>query len=144
MRGPVRRSDQKIRRIYQMRVALFLSSVFSAVVLLSTIYQSVQTLVRLDMIERERDQWQRPSDILQSLDPKNGSVVVDLGCGSGYFALKLSPMVGSKGHVLAVDIRRISLLFLRVRALLWHVHNIGIIQAQPDNPGRVEHWRGGP
>ena len=34
---------------------------------------------------------------MQSLNVKEGSVVVDLGCGAGYLALKLSPIVGTRG-----------------------------------------------
>jgi ubiquinone/menaquinone biosynthesis C-methylase UbiE len=124
----------RIQRVYRVRIALFLLSVVVVVALLSTTYEAVQALIRLDAVERERDQWQRPSDILQPLNSKTGSIVVDLGCGSGYFALKLSPMVGSQGQILAVDIRRLSLLFLWARAILRHGHNISIIHAQRDDP----------
>lgn len=125
---------KKIRRVYQIRVVLFFFSVVLMVLLLSTIYGGSQTLARLDVVGGERDQWQRPSDVLQSLNLRTGSVVADIGCGSGYFALKLSPMVRPHGKVLAVDVRRISLLFLWLRAVLRHDQNISIIHAQPDNP----------
>ena len=36
---------------------------------------------------------------------KPGDKVMDLGCGSGYFSLPLANMVGSKGHVYAVDMQ---------------------------------------
>jgi ubiquinone/menaquinone biosynthesis C-methylase UbiE len=123
-----------VQRVYRIRIALFLLGVVLVVALLSTTYQAVQALIRLDVVERERDQWQRPGSVLQLLNLKNGDVVADLGCGSGYFALKLSPIVGTHGEVLAVDIRRVPLLFLWARAILRHDHNISIIHAQPDNP----------
>jgi predicted methyltransferase len=81
----------KIQRVYRIRIALFLLGVVLVVALLSTTYQAVRALIRLDVVERERDQWQRPGSVLQLLNLKNGDVVADLGCGSGYFALKLSP-----------------------------------------------------
>ena len=59
-------------------------------------YSALNTISRLDAVEAERDQWQRPSDVVQALDLRPGNVVVDLGCGSGYFTLKLSSSVGSR------------------------------------------------
>jgi predicted methyltransferase len=127
-------TENGIRRVYRVRVVLFLLCVVLGVVLLSTISQSIQTLTRLDVIERERDEWQRPWDVLHAMDLRNGSTAVDLGCGSGYFALKLSPIVGARGRVFAVDIRRLPLLFVWSRALLRGDHNISIIHALPDDP----------
>jgi len=34
---------------------------------------------------------------------KGGTVAVDLGCGTGAFALRLAPLLGTKGKVYAVD-----------------------------------------
>jgi SAM-dependent methyltransferase len=61
-------------------------------------------------------------------------VVADLGCGSEYFALKLSPIVGPRGRVLAIDNRRMSLCFLWIRTVLRHEHNIRVIHTRPDDP----------
>ena len=64
---------------------------------LSTLYDFTNTLNRLDVVESERDQWQRPLDVLRALNLREGNTVVDLGSGAGYFALKLSPAVGKQG-----------------------------------------------
>jgi ubiquinone/menaquinone biosynthesis C-methylase UbiE len=87
----------------------------------------------LTAIEVERDQWQRPTEIIGALTLNKGSTVVDLGCGSGYFALKLSRVVSPDGTVLAVDIRRLPLRFLWIRALLRRKHNIRTLLGQPNN-----------
>src|SRR4051794_5653823 len=94
--------------------------------LLHVFYQANSTLSQLEMVERERDQWQRR--------PRSfGSVVADLGCGAGYFALKLASATGAGGKVLAVDIRLLPLLFLRVRAHEQNRQDLRIIHADPDN-----------
>jgi SAM-dependent methyltransferase len=60
--------------------------------------------------------------------------VVDFGAGAGYFALKLSDVVGGDGQVFAVDLRRLSLFFLRIRAVLQGKHNIQTIVGSIDDP----------
>jgi predicted methyltransferase len=120
--------------MYRVRVALFLMGTLLLVVMLSYLYQGIQTLYALDRIERERDQWQRPSEIIDSLNLHEGSVVVDFGSGVGYFTLKLSPLVGKNGVVVAEDIRQQSLVFLRIRAFLRGQHNLKVIQGEIDDP----------
>src|SRR5262249_4301792 len=56
------------------------------------------------------------------------------GSGAGYFTMKLSDAVGARGTVIAVDLRRLSLFFLRLRALLGGRHNIQIIVGAEDDP----------
>jgi ubiquinone/menaquinone biosynthesis C-methylase UbiE len=68
------------------------------------------------------------------LELREGDTVVDLGSGAGYFALKLSPIVGKRGQVLAVDLRRLSLLFLSTRTLLRGQHNVHVIVGAENNP----------
>lgn len=96
---------------------------------------ALNTLSRLNVVEAERDQWQRPANVLQALDVRPGNTVADLGCGSGYFTVKLSSAVGRTGLVLAEDIRRLPLAFLWLRTLGKGNHNISIIHGEPDDPG---------
>ena len=117
-----------------LRPALVLLAVFVVVGIAGVAYQGVQTLQRLTFVEADRDRWQRPADIIRALDVKDGNVVVDFGSGSGYFTLKLSDAVGPRGEVIAVDLRNLSLQFLRIRALLQGKRNIRIIVREPDDP----------
>ena len=55
--------------------------------------QAARTLRTLTVVERERDTWQRPEEILRHLDLGPGKAVVDLGSGAGYFSLKIAPRV---------------------------------------------------
>ena len=116
------------------RLALFLVCAILIFLAFNTLYSFTNTLNRLDVVESERDQWQRPSDVLRALNLREGNTVVDLGSGAGYFALKLSPAVGKRGQVLAVDLRRLSLFFLWTRALLRGQHNVHVIVGEEDNP----------
>ena len=104
------------------------------VLLLFVVQQAMETLRILTVVERERDTWQRPADILEQLDVHQGDVVVDFGSGAGYFALKVAPMVGPDGRVLAVDLRRESLAFLWIRAMLRSYWNVRIIHGEVDDP----------
>jgi ubiquinone/menaquinone biosynthesis C-methylase UbiE len=116
------------------RLALFLVCAILIFLAFNTLYSFTNTLNRLDVVESERDRWQRPLDILRALDLREGSTVVDLGSGAGYFALKLSPDVGKRGQVLAVDLRRLSLFFLWTRALRRGQHNVHVIVGEEHNP----------
>jgi predicted methyltransferase len=135
-RGPsvaVVRNDIAHRRPL-FRLALFLACAILIFLALNTLYSFTSTLSRLDAVEGERDRWQRPSDVLRALDLRPGNTVVDLGSGAGYFALKLSPAVGERGQVLAVDLRRLSLFFLWTRAHLRGQHNVQVIVGEEADP----------
>ena len=105
-------SDTRFFRGHRSRLVLFLLSAIVVFATMNLLYSAIETLRWLEVIESEHDQWQRPADVLRPRDLRPGNVVVDLGSEAGYFALKLSPIVGSKGQVLAVDVRKRSLGFL--------------------------------
>jgi ubiquinone/menaquinone biosynthesis C-methylase UbiE len=126
--------DNKVQRAYRVRISLFLLAVGLALVVWVVAYQAVQTLKVLDEVERERDRWQQAGPAIEALKLKDGSIVADIGSGAGYFTFKLAPAVGNKGLVIAEDIVREPLAFLRIRALLRHQRNIQVIHGEPDNP----------
>jgi SAM-dependent methyltransferase len=126
--------DDQIHRAYRVRIALFFVLVVTIVAALFLIYQFTQTLNQLYLAERERDRWQRPDGVIESLKLKDGNLVADVGCGVGYFSLKLAPKVAEHGNVLAEDILGESLTFLRIRAFLRHLSNIRVIHGSPDDP----------
>lgn len=70
--------------------------------------------------EREED----CKTMLAALNVKPGDVVCDLGCGNGFYTLKLAQLVGEKGRVLAVDIQREMLGLLKDRAADEKISNI--------------------
>ncbi len=102
--------------------------------MLNVIGQGLNTLDRLTVVERDRDSWQRAPEIIAQLNPRNGSRIADLGCGSGYFALKLASAVGPNGTVQAVDILRLPLTFLFIRGMQRDLPNLHVIHGDSDDP----------
>ena len=57
-------------------------------------------------LEREeRQQEERGDLLLRELGLKPGLTVADVGAGTGYYARRMAPLVGSSGQVLAVDVQ---------------------------------------
>jgi arsenite methyltransferase len=61
-------------------------------------------VTKLDLTTLGRGTWQRPADVIEALDLKEGDQVADLGAGEGYFVAELSEAVGESGKVYAVDV----------------------------------------
>ena len=53
----------------------------------------------------DRDEWQRPHQILDALGIADASVVADVGAGSGWFTVRLARRVGPNGLVYAQDVQ---------------------------------------
>jgi len=70
--------------------------------------------------EREED----CTTMLAALHVQPGQTVCDMGCGNGFYTLKLAELVGEKGTVLAVDIQPQMLSMLHQRAKADHIRNI--------------------
>ena len=118
---------------YRPKLILFFLSALAVWFIFNTGYSALSTLSRLDAVEAERDQWQRPSDVIAALNLNPGGVVVDLGCGSGYFSVRLAQTIVN-GKVIAEDIRTLPLVFLWLRTVLKGEHNMEIVRGTPDDP----------
>ena len=57
------------------------------------------------MTRDEREREEECGTLLEALHVKPDQTVCDLGCGNGFYALKLANLVGEKGQVLGVDIQ---------------------------------------
>ena len=90
------------------------------------------------LLRNEREREERCSLMLANLGVKPGAHVCDMGCGNGFYALRLAKMVGKKGHVYAVDIQPEMLKMLNERADAAKISNITPIlgtQKDPRLPG---------
>jgi predicted methyltransferase len=119
---------------YRVKLLAFLFCALAVFVAFNVGYSALNTVSRLNVVEAERDQWQRPTDVIRALNLRPGDVVVDLGCGSGYFTLRLASEVGASGNVIAEDIRRLPLVFLWYRTALRREHNVSVVHGGPNDP----------
>jgi ubiquinone/menaquinone biosynthesis C-methylase UbiE len=76
------------------------------------------------LTRESRDREEDCKTMLAALHVKPGDVVCDLGCGNGFYTLKLAKLVGEKGRVIAVDIQREMLELLKDRAAEEKIGNI--------------------
>ncbi len=81
--------------------------------------------------DRTRDEWQRPEEVLKALRIAPGARVADIGCGTGYFALRLLRVAG---HVIAVDIQQGMLDLLAKRLDPEERKRVTLRRSEPDRP----------
>jgi len=81
-----------------------------------------------------RDGWQRVEDVVAALQVEEGDRIADVGAGSGFFTLRLSPRVGPNGRVIAEDVDRSALARLRATAQRRGLRNIETILGATDDP----------
>ena len=92
-------------------------------------YTGANWLVR-ESREREEDCTQ----MLKELRVRPGMTVCDLGCGNGFYSLRLAQLVGEKGSVLAVDIQSEMLRLLQARAAEANIENIQTLLGTQTDP----------
>ena len=83
----------------------------------------------------ERDAWQRPAEVMDELGIRAGSVVADVGCGRGYFTVRLAERVGPQGKVYAEDIDNDVLDAVRREVKKSGFAQVETIVGKPDDPG---------
>lgn len=74
----------------------------------------------------DRDLWQRPDQIMDAMGIADGSVVADIGAGSGWFTIRLARRVGPQGIVYAEDVQH-----LMISAISRRVSREGFTNVKP-------------
>lgn len=110
------------------------SILFPIVVFLLLWSGACSDLVRESMNSPERDAWQQPKAVIQSLNISPGARVADLGAGGGYFTLRLAEAVGPAGKVYAVDADPGALDFITKRVREQGIANVEMVQATENDP----------
>ena len=92
-----------------------------------------QYLEHLD--SSERDQYQKPIQVIEALHLKPGQAVADLGSGSGYFTRRLVGAVTEAGKVYAIDVEPEMLQYAENSLVHMHApYNAEFILARSDTP----------
>ncbi len=76
------------------------------------------------LTRESREREEECGTLLKALKILPGMTVCDLGCGNGFYTLKLAEIVGDQGTVFAVDIQQEMLHLLNERAKVAGVTNI--------------------
>jgi ubiquinone/menaquinone biosynthesis C-methylase UbiE len=72
----------------------------------------------------DREQWQKPEEIMDALQIAEGSVVADLGAGGGWFTVRLARRVGRTGFVYAEDIQPLMIEAIKRRVQRENLANV--------------------
>lgn len=78
----------------------------------------------------QRREAMPPEETLVKAGIKPGDVILDLGCGMGYFAIPASRMIGPRGMVYAVDASGVMLAELRSKTASAGIFNIQTFQTK--------------
>ncbi len=58
------------------------------------------------LLMESREQQEQPEKVLQVMGLRDGDVVADIGCGNGFYALRLAKRIEPHGVVLGVDVQQ--------------------------------------
>jgi predicted methyltransferase len=95
----------------------------------------VMTWLGADWLERPgREEEQRPDEVIRTMGLRDGHVVADLGCGSGYFARRMARAVAPTGRVYAVDVQPQMIDILKRRAEAEGLANVVPVLGESDDP----------
>lgn len=83
----------------------------------------------------DRDEWQRPHQILDALGIAEASVVADVGAGSGWFTVRLARRVGPNGKVCAQDVQQEMLTATTRRVRSEELANVEPVLGRGSDPG---------
>ncbi|WP_027578900.1 methyltransferase domain-containing protein [Bradyrhizobium sp. Ai1a-2] len=84
--------------------------------------------------EEHRDSLNEAGEIARLLELKPGMTVGDVGAGSGYHTVRLSPLVGPTGSVIAQDVTRNYLVELAKRTQRLKLTNVIFALGKPHDP----------
>jgi ubiquinone/menaquinone biosynthesis C-methylase UbiE len=85
---------------------------------------------RAEILEDEERFLLPQAEILKRIGVREGVTFADIGCGTGYFTIPASELVGERGRVYAIDIQEEMLELLKRK--IAHIGNIVAIKSEED------------
>ena len=102
----------------------------------SSLHRQLYPPENLGLLEApDRHIWQKPDQIMDALGIADGSVVADIGAGSGWFTIHLARRVGPRGVVYAQDVQRQMLEAIRRRVAREGLQNVQTRLGSGDDTG---------
>ncbi len=89
--------------------------------------------------EDARDRMGEFERVVTLADVKPGMWIADVGAGEGYYSVRLSPVVGRRGRVLAEDIQAEVTDRLAQRVQRENLDNVAVTLGAPDDPKLPAH-----
>jgi SAM-dependent methyltransferase len=84
--------------------------------------------------EKQRDALDEAAELARHMGLQAGMTVGDIGAGSGYHTVRLSPLLGAEGRVVAQDVRRDYLAQLAQRTKRLQLRNVVLALGEPHDP----------
>jgi ubiquinone/menaquinone biosynthesis C-methylase UbiE len=84
--------------------------------------------------EDARDSVGEAETVMKLADVREGMSVADIGAGEGYYTVRLAPLVGKRGRVLAQDIVPATRDALAQRVQRENLDNVAVKLGEPNNP----------
>ena len=81
----------------------------------------------------ERDEWQQPDLVIQSMNIEPNDIIVDIGSATGYFPVRFAKVV-HQGNVIGVDVEKDMVDYLNHRAQEEGIHNLKSILGEFHDP----------
>lgn len=79
----------------------------------------------------DREKWQKPTEVIEAFDISSDAVVVEIGAGTGYFAVRLAEHV-KDGYIIAFEQAPKMADYLKDRVIKLGLRNVDVRMTEPD------------
>lgn len=84
--------------------------------------------------DEERDAIDEAGQLARLMGIRPGMTVADIGAGEGYHAIRLAPLVGPSGRIIAQDVKPEYLADLAARIQRLGLRNVSLVLGEPHDP----------
>jgi ubiquinone/menaquinone biosynthesis C-methylase UbiE len=85
-----------------------------------------------------REDWEKTSKVIESLQLKPGETIADVGSGPGYYSFQFADLVGEKGKIYAIDTVSEHLNYVKQVSDKYDIKNIETVHTPGDTIGVPE------